>query len=307
MLNPRDETGRELDAKFAIERVPGGFALTVESRGGSDHGPNPSRNKNYIAGLMLHLRRMAENNFLLTEIQIASSKAMKLPEAERKVWPKGYPRPLQMSGVIDFNALRLAIGRESANFQNISNSSGNNSKRIRLITQSPEAAAMSLVQLEAVFTGVLDASPWTEEPTTDEEELRKRVSNARRKARKNPGKRLKPPRGQDDVKRANSTSERFVRDPNVIAWVLEEAAGRYEACGEKAPFERQDGEPYLEVHHVRPLAEGGPDRIDNAIACCPNCYRNLHHGSDRQLLRKQMFDRLSRLADWPYKTVKPSN
>ena len=161
VLNPRDERGRELDAKFTLEKVPGGFVLTVESRGGSDHGPNPSRNKNYFEGMLLHLRRMAEHDMRLTEIQVASTKALQLPETQRAVWPSGYPQPLQMGGVTDFNSLRLAIGRESAAFQDTSKSSDNNSKKMRLIVRSPETAAMSLEEIETVFTGLLDQSPWT--------------------------------------------------------------------------------------------------------------------------------------------------
>ncbi|MCP6330186.1 HNH endonuclease, partial [Klebsiella pneumoniae] len=66
--------------------------------------------------------------------------------------------------------------------------------------------------------------------------------------------------------RVEATSRRFIRDPNVIAWVTVNAGGVCEACDSPAPFKREDGEPYLEVHHVRPLAEGGPDSADNAVA-----------------------------------------
>ena len=303
MLNPRDDTGRELDAKFRLEKLPDGFALTVESRGGSDHGPNPSRNKNYIDGMLLHLKHMAEHDMRLDEIQVASAKALRLPESERVVWPEGYPRPLKMAAVSDFNELRLAIGRQSAAFQNTSNSTGNNSKKMKLIVRSPEAAAMQMDQLEAIFTGRDGASVWTEAPTSDEEELHERVANARRKARRSSAKGKTPPEGQNDVKRARGSSERFVRDPNVIAWVLEQAAGSCDACGDKAPFQRDDGEPYLEVHHVRPLAEGGPDTVDNAVACCPDCHRHLHHGTGRGMLRQSLLERLGRLKDWPQKPI----
>ena len=303
MLNPIDDMGRELDAKFTLEKLPDGFALTVESRGGSDHGPNPSRNKNYIDGMLLHLKRMAEHDMRLDEIQVASAQALRLPESERVVWPDGYPRPLKMAGVSDLSDLRLAIGRQSAAFQNAKGSGGNYSKKMKLIVRSSEAAAMTRDQLEAIFTGRNGASVWTEAPTSDEEELRDRVANARRKARRLSAKGKTPPEGQKNVKRAINSSERFVRDPNVIAWVLEHAAGACEACGEKAPFQRDDGEPYLEVHHVRPLAEGGPDTVDNAVACCPNCHRHLHHGSERETLRLSLVKRLGRLKDWPQKLI----
>jgi 5-methylcytosine-specific restriction protein A len=208
-----------------------------------------------------------------------------------------------MAAVGDFNDLRLAIGRESAAFQNTSNSTGNNSKRMKLILRSPEAAAMTMDQLEAIFTGRTGASVWTEAPTSDQEELSERVANARNKARLSSTKGKTAPEGQNDVKRVSGSSARFVRDPNVIAWVLEQADGSCEACSEKAPFQRDDGEPYLEAHHVRPLAEGGPDTIDNAVACCPNCHRHLHHGSGRKKLKRYLLERLGRLKDWPQKPI----
>lgn len=71
----------------------------------------------------------------------------------------------------------------------------------------------------------------------------------------------------------------FDRNPDVIAEVLYRAAGTCESCNSKAPFSRRStGEPYLEVHHVVPLAKGGDDTVSNAIAVCPNCHREQHYG-----------------------------
>ncbi len=71
----------------------------------------------------------------------------------------------------------------------------------------------------------------------------------------------------------------FDRNPDVIAEVIERAAGVCEKCGEPAPFlRRKDGSPYLEVHHKVTLANGGEDSVENAIAICPNCHRKLHYG-----------------------------
>lgn len=68
----------------------------------------------------------------------------------------------------------------------------------------------------------------------------------------------------------------FVRAAAVKDAVLERAAGKCECCGEAAPFMRADGSPYLEVHHVVPLSQGGEDGTGNAVALCPNCHRKLH-------------------------------
>lgn len=71
----------------------------------------------------------------------------------------------------------------------------------------------------------------------------------------------------------------FVRNPDVVAEVLARAQGRCGRCRSPAPFRRaSDGSPYLEVHHVLPLARGGDDSVENAIALCPNCHRHMHYG-----------------------------
>ncbi|SAK92857.1 HNH endonuclease [Caballeronia pedi] len=73
--------------------------------------------------------------------------------------------------------------------------------------------------------------------------------------------------------------EAFVRNPDVVAAVLIRAGGRCEKCGNLAPFRRRvDGSPFLEVHHIQRLADGGEDSIDNAEALCPNCHRRAHYG-----------------------------
>jgi 5-methylcytosine-specific restriction enzyme A len=74
----------------------------------------------------------------------------------------------------------------------------------------------------------------------------------------------------------------YLRNPDVVAEVLDRAQGKCEACARPAPFVRfSTGLPYLEVHHRTPLAEDGDDHPDNALALCPNCHREAHHGQDR--------------------------
>lgn len=75
-------------------------------------------------------------------------------------------------------------------------------------------------------------------------------------------------------------SRGFRRNPDVVAAVLHRAKGKCDNCGKDAPFIRSsDGTPYLEVHHKVMLSEGGEDAVDNAIAVCPNCHRELHFGA----------------------------
>ena len=88
----------------------------------------------------------------------------------------------------------------------------------------------------------------------------------------------------------------IVRDAKVKEWVMGVANGHCECCQKPAPFNRiQDGEPFLELHHLVLLADDGPDTIQNAVAICPNCHRELHFGENRVALREQMYGRISRL------------
>lgn len=85
------------------------------------------------------------------------------------------------------------------------------------------------------------------------------------------------PEGVVAPTRVRSSATSFRRSVEVAAWVLKHARGKCELCSEPAPFVRVTGEGYLEVHHVQPLAEGGPDTVENAVAVCPNCHRAAHH------------------------------
>jgi hypothetical protein len=71
----------------------------------------------------------------------------------------------------------------------------------------------------------------------------------------------------------------FERNPDVVAEALYRADGKCQKCDREAPFiRRTNNQPYLEVHHIIPLAEDGEDTVDNAIALCPNCHREMHYG-----------------------------
>ncbi|MBS5788180.1 MAG: HNH endonuclease [Clostridioides difficile] len=37
-----------------------------------------------------------------------------------------------------------------------------------------------------------------------------------------------------------------------------------------------NNEPYLEVHNIIWLSNGGNDDIDNTVALCPNCHKKMH-------------------------------
>lgn len=74
-------------------------------------------------------------------------------------------------------------------------------------------------------------------------------------------------------------SFQYERDPKVVAYVLKKANGICYDCKNKGPFtSKTTGLPYLEVHHVEMLKDGGEDTIENAVALCPNCHRKRHYG-----------------------------
>jgi 5-methylcytosine-specific restriction protein A len=87
----------------------------------------------------------------------------------------------------------------------------------------------------------------------------------------------------------------YKRLQSVIDWVLGEAKGCCEGCGLPAPFIKMDGEPFLEVHHIRWLADGGSDTTTNAIALCPNCHRRCHYSEDRDAFTQSLYLKVDRL------------
>lgn len=125
-------------------------------------------------------------------------------------------------------------------------------------------------------------------PTADEETLEQRAAKLERQPLKD------EPKGIVQPEQTLSSGRSFVRDPEVRAWVRQQANGKCEGCGEPAPFEK-DGRPFLEVHHVKHLAQDGSDRPSNAVALCPNCHRRCHHSGDRDEFTASLFQKVDRL------------
>lgn len=83
------------------------------------------------------------------------------------------------------------------------------------------------------------------------------------------------------------TNQTYIRNQDVVAEVKFKANGICGLCNCAAPFKKTNGEPFLEVHHWIPLAEGGEDTLENAVALCPNCHRRAHSGQDRDYIATQ--------------------
>ncbi|HII97968.1 MAG TPA: HNH endonuclease [Methanoregula sp.] len=79
-----------------------------------------------------------------------------------------------------------------------------------------------------------------------------------------------------DNQKHTVVSEVYQADELVSEYARRRAGGTCQLCNRPAPFATPDGEPFLEVHHIIPLADGGPDTIENTVALCPNCHKKMH-------------------------------
>lgn len=68
----------------------------------------------------------------------------------------------------------------------------------------------------------------------------------------------------------------FSRNQDLVELVKRKANGICALCNHRAPFTNAQGEPYLEVHHIAWLSQGGEDSLVNTVALCPNCHRKMH-------------------------------
>ena len=227
------------------------------------------------------------------EVQIASRPVEELPPADRRLGIEGFELPIDLA-VADAEDLRRAIGRASAAYGRTGPTGGNPTKRLRLRISRGDGNVTGEA-IEHLLSRPLRAA----EQTSDMVELAQRVGRARTRRRVEGQGLDEQPQGNPLPRRVAGTTQRYERNPDIVAWVLEVADGHCEQCAEPAPFLGRDGQPFLEVHHVRPLADGGPDSIDNAVACCPNCHRRLHHSPDREELRHELVRGIDRINDCP--------
>ena len=80
-------------------------------------------------------------------------------------------------------------------------------------------------------------------------------------------------------------------------YVRQRAAGKCEGCGKPAPFLTPAKQPYLEPHHIRRLADGGPDHPRWVAALCPTCHRRVHHGADGKEWNQTIADRVGQFEE----------
>ena len=105
------------------------------------------------------------------------------------------------------------------------------------------------------------------------EDIIKREKKIRKLSTDNLSERVKTSRTKSSKRKVETTT--YERNQYVVEYAKRRAKGKCELCGEDAPFSTKSG-PYLEVHHIDWLANGGEDSISNVAALCPNCHRKMH-------------------------------
>ncbi len=146
-----------------------------------------------------------------------------------------------------------------------------------------------LIFRESRTTKLKSEKPELFEPTSDNEKLEANTSRLLESGLD------EEPAGNPNPERSDPMESKgaFKRDPEVIAWVKQRAGGICELCEKEGPFLHKEGHPFLEVHHIVALADGGQDTVDNAVALCPNCHRECHHGRNILRLRQTLFQKVS--------------
>lgn len=268
MANVITEESEELNSSYNISTVDGVFGFTLDSWGPS------TRNSDYATALECIIQRLKDHNISPIKVYLISRTA-------QKAKPKINDRLIKFennNGEINLanytaNQLRLAIGREVKNFKSDPTSQGGNSYK-KILIHHPRMTLQKDWATIATGQGCVSFL----EPTSDDNILSDRthylIKNITQK-----------PNGRKNPTIINTSVPQYARDPAVRAWVLKQSNGYCEACKQKAPFISENGLPYLEVHHIQPLSEGGDDTPENTIAVCPNCHRKLHYSKEKLVLR----------------------
>lgn len=127
----------------------------------------------------------------------------------------------------------------------------------------------------------------------------KNIEAAKRKVKKLSDKELnnKLKNAKPQITKRQVITKQIKRNPVVVEKTYRRAKGICDLCKQKAPFNRKNKEPYLEVHHLIKLADDGPDHIYNTVALCPNCHRKMHILNDKKdfnCLKKVIYEYLEK-------------
>jgi hypothetical protein len=87
------------------------------------------------------------------------------------------------------------------------------------------------------------------------------------------------------------------RSEMIKTYALSRARGKCENCESDAPFLKRNGQPYLEVHHIKELGNNGSDSPLNVAAICPNCHARISHGIDGKEINEKLGQKIKFLED----------
>jgi 5-methylcytosine-specific restriction enzyme A len=99
------------------------------------------------------------------------------------------------------------------------------------------------------------------------------------------------------VQAVTSIAVYYLRSEQIQAYAIKRSGGRCECCGRVAPFLGKDGLPFLEVHHIRRLSDGGPDYPTNVAAVCPNCHREAHYGQRAHEVNSMLLEKIRNVEE----------
>ncbi|MBR7613232.1 HNH endonuclease [Citrobacter braakii] len=268
-MNVRGNDGRQLNAACSIKKEDGCFGLVLESWGPS------RRNSDYNEALEIIIERLQGKGVKCIIPYIASAPL-------RKNIPEIGGRRLCETGYFDIDSesahyLRNELCKMQCYFSNTERrgtSSGNRTKRILISVEGFD-------DVETWFSIVEGDFSYYSVPTFDENELLFRTQQLA-------NFKLSEPEGIQTPQSKVSTLKIYARSPEVKAWILQESKGICSLCLKTAPFRMPNGEPFLEVHHIIPLSEGGKDTPDNCAALCPNCHRAVHYSIEASSLQAKL-------------------
>lgn len=78
------------------------------------------------------------------------------------------------------------------------------------------------------------------------------------------------------VKYHSLLTKSYTRNSHIREYTKKRAKGICQSCEKEAPFYDLNGQPFLEVYHIKRLVDGGSDSVGNTVALCPNCHRKMH-------------------------------
>lgn len=281
-----NDENHEFNSEYKLESFSGFKGLTLES-----WGPSP-RNSDYNKALTCILQRLINLKIPYIRVFLVSKTLIiEFPNINDReiVIDTNFPNKIMLNQGYDSNKIRLLICRKQKELKVDPNSKGGNStKRILLYNEN-----ISEDLWDKIARGKISNDDYANQfnPTNDVELFNKNVEILIESE-------ISPPTGSKNPKKEIRSIQVYERDPKVKAWILKNANGSCECCQKEAPFLKENNIPYLEVHHIKPLYEEGPDTIDNTLAVCPNCHMFFHHSNNRVDFRNEIITRINRLREY---------